>query len=113
MIKAVADKIIVQFMRATKTKGGLILPDTVTDPQGYGKVLSVGEDVKNVEVDEFLVFHPRAGMDMLINKQILKVLKYDELYGKLEDQEIKDSLSPLTVGNPEEKLVQPVSNIIQ
>jgi co-chaperonin GroES (HSP10) len=113
MIKAVADKIIVQFMRATKTKGGLILPDTVTDPQGYGKVLSVGEDVNNVEVGEFLVFHPRAGMDMLINKQILKVLKYDELYGKLEDQEIKDSLSPLTVGNPEQKLVQPVSNIIQ
>lgn len=102
MIQAVADKIIVQFMRATKTKGGLILPDQVTDPQGYGKVLSVGEDIpKKINVDDFIVFHPRAGMDMLIDGNIMKVLKYDEIYGLLQDDSIKESLSPLQIGKNE------------
>jgi co-chaperonin GroES (HSP10) len=101
-------------MRATKTKGGIHLPDSVTDPQGYGKVLSVGELVPdNIEVDQYLVFHPRAGMDMLMNTQILKVLKYDELYGILEDEEIKESLSELQLGAPdkEQRIVQPTSII--
>jgi len=106
MIQAIGDKIIVQFMRATKTKGGLHLPDQVTDPQGYGKVLTVGEEVnENIKVGDFLVFHPRGGMDMLMNKKILKVLKYDEVYGILEDQEIKDSLSPLIYGGDGESKI--------
>lgn len=106
MIQAVGDKIIVQFMRATKTKGGLILPDQVTDPQGYGKVLSVGENVPDkIKVDDFMVFHPRGGMDMLIDGSVLKVLKYDEIYGVLQNDEIKESLKPLQVGKQEESKI--------
>lgn len=104
MIQAVGDNIIVQFMRATKTKGGLFLPDQVTDPQGYGKVLSIGETVPDaVKVDDILVFHPRGGMDMLIDSSIMKVLKYDEIYGVLQNEEIKKSLTPLKVGNKEQE----------
>jgi hypothetical protein len=44
-------------------------------------------------------------MDMLMNKQILKVLKYDEIYGILEDQDIKDSLSPLIYGGERESKI--------
>jgi co-chaperonin GroES (HSP10) len=90
-------------MRATKTKGGLYLPDQVTDPQGYGEVLSLGEEVsEKIEIGAYLVFHPRAGMDMLMDGKILKVLKYDEVYGILTDQEIKSSLKPLNVGKSAE-----------
>ena len=94
MIQAVNDKIIVEVMVRTKTRGGIILPGTSQDPQGYGRVFSVGEDIKDkVVVGDYLVFHPRAGMDMNINDKILKVLKYEELYGRITDSEMSGELS--------------------
>lgn len=118
MIQAVADKIVVEIMRVTKTKGGLLLPDSAVDPQGYGRVLSVGELVKEgTDIDEgtFLVFHPRAGMDMLMEKRLLKVLKYEEIYGILLSDEIKETLEALKIGGSSEgqQIIQPVSKIIQ
>lgn len=88
-------------MKAGKTRGGLILPDNVQEPQSYGRVLSAGEivtDNTEIKEGEFLVFHPRAGMDMLLEGRLLKVLKYDELYGILQSDEIKESLEAIVVG---------------
>jgi co-chaperonin GroES (HSP10) len=105
-------------MRASKTKGGLLLPDTVKDPQGYGRVISVGEIVSeatDIKEGDFLVYHPMAGMDMLMDKRILKVLKYEELYGILQDDSIKESLDVMQIGANSEgtPIIQPVSKIIQ
>lgn len=118
MIQAVADKIVVEVMRAAKTKGGLLLPDNVKDPQGYGRVLSLGDDVANKRIKEgdILVFHPMAGMDTLMDNRIFKVLKYEELYGILQNEEIEASLEALKIGGSSEgqQLVQPVgTRIIQ
>ena len=115
MIKAVADKIVVEIMRANKTKGGLILPTNGVEPQGYGRVLSVGELVDNIEIGDYLVYHPMAGMDMVLDKQILKVLKYEELYGILLDDDIKETLEAMKIGGSTEgqQILQPVSKIIQ
>jgi co-chaperonin GroES (HSP10) len=101
MIQAVADKIIVEVMRASKTSGGLILPDNAKEPQGYGRVISAGEIVlKETEVDKgaILVFHPMAGMDIVMDKRLLKVLKFEELYGILKNEEVAGTLDPVTVG---------------
>jgi len=98
MIQAVGDKIIVEQLRATRTKGGLHLPDNTSDPQAYGRVMSYGEDITNIKIGDVLVFHPRAGMDMLVDKKFLKILKYDELYGILESEEIKQTLEALLFG---------------
>lgn len=105
MIKAVSDKIIVQMMKAEKTAGGLILPEGASEPQAYGKVLSVGEEVENITEGDFLVFFPRAGMDCLIDKDLLKVLKYEEVYGILQDETIKKSLVEITIGRKEESRI--------
>ena len=105
-------------MRANRTAGGLLLPDSAQDPQGYGRVLSAGELVTegtDIKPGDYLVFHPRAGMDMLMNKKILKVLKYEELYGILQDDGIKETLEVMQIGGSSEgqTLIQPVSKIIQ
>ena len=47
MIKALADKVMVQEMKREKSKGGLIIPDSVQEPQAYGTVLSIGEKVES------------------------------------------------------------------
>lgn len=119
MVKAVHDKIVVEILKRTKSEGGIILPENSIDPQSYGKVLSVGEEVPStIEEDSILVFHNRAGMDMLVGKKILKCLKYEEVYGELTDEEVKNALveleiSGMTEGEQQVKekssLIHPVS----
>lgn len=92
-IQAVADKIVVRILKEETTEGGLILPDNVKQvPQGYGEVVSVGEDVKKVEVGDIIAFHERGGQDILMNREVWKVLGYGEIYGILvEVVEEKDA----------------------
>lgn len=80
------------------------------DPQGYGKVLSTGENVPDtVKKGDVLVFHTRAGMDLIQKKIVLKCLKYDEIYGILEDEELIERLQPLKLEPKSEEK----SNIIK
>lgn len=67
------------------------------DAQGYGKVLSVGSAAANQEIKEgdYLVFHTRAGMDMIQDKRVLKCLKYEEVYGILHDDDLIKRLAPI------------------
>lgn len=96
MIKAVSDKIIVEFMKREITTGGIIAPENaLVDPQGYGKVISVGEEVNVIKEGDFLVFHPRAGQDMVFDSKIFKVLMYNEVYGTIEDKEFIAQFEPL------------------
>lgn len=116
-IKAAGDKIIVELMKKVATKGGLILPDgAMTEPQVYGRILTSGEDTpENMTVGTYLVFHPQAGMDMVISKQILKVLKYDiDVWAILEDEEIIEGLEIIKIGAPtnESKIVSSNSSLI-
>ena len=98
MIKAIGDKIVVREMKRMKTAGGIILPETGQDPQCFGLVISIGEDVKNVSENNVVVFHQRGGMSMVLNKELLKVIKYDEIYGVLTDDEVIECLEVVKIG---------------
>lgn len=68
------------------TEGGIVIPSNVKmEPQKYGKVLSIGEEVKNVSVGDIIVFHQSGGQTIMINGTIQKVLKNDEIYGIIRD----------------------------
>jgi len=114
MINALADKIVVEFLRTTKTETGLIIPDSAQDPQGYGRVLSVGEEVKNIKEGDVLVFHMRAGMDLILDKKVQKCLKVEEVYGILEDEELISRLEILGLETKPEasKIVKPTGGVI-
>lgn len=93
-LQAIVDKVVVQLMKREKSKGGLIIPDSVQEPQSYGVVVSIGEKVvAPLEVGDVLVFHPNAGMAMLIEGKIMKTIMENELYAIVRDKEILDSLS--------------------
>lgn len=96
MIKAIVDKVVVQDMKREKSKGGLIIPDSVQDPQSFGVVVSVGEKVEApINVGDVLVFHNNGGMTMMIDGKFFRVLMENELYGIVESKEIIDQLSLL------------------
>jgi len=96
-IEAVADKIMVEYLRKTSTSAGLLIPDMAQDPQGYGKVLSVGDLITDtpIKVGDILVFHTRAGMDLIHDKKVLKCLKIEEVWGILHDDDLVKRLEPL------------------
>ena len=111
MIRAVEDKIVTLLMRRTKSTGGIILPDTTQEPQAYGKVISVGDNAKGViNEGDIIVSHIRGGMDSVIGNKFVKVLKLEEVYGVLTDEETLSALEliELQASKPQEK-----STIIQ
>ena len=96
MIKAIGDKIVVQEMKREKSKGGLIIPDAVQEPQSFGRVVSIGDAVEGpIELDQVLVFHNNGGMAMMIEGKFYRVLMEGEVYGIVESDEIIDQLSML------------------
>jgi len=97
MIKAIEDKVVVEILRREVSAGGIILPEGAQDPQTYGKVLSVGPlaEAKGIKEDDILVCHVRGGMDSVIGYKLLKILKLDEIYGLLTDEETLGALEEI------------------
>ena len=94
-----------------KTSGGIVIPDSaVIDPQSYGRVLSVGEEVQNLDVasGDVLTFHTRGGMAAVFKGQAFRIIKYDEVYGKVTDLEIIEELDIIKMGAIEEKKESPI-----
>jgi len=85
-VKAVKDKVVVEVLKSEeKTEGGIIVPATAEkDPQGYGRVISVGEEVTTIKEGDIVLFAKFGGQDILIDRQVMKVLMYNEVYGILE-----------------------------
>ena len=86
-IQGVKDKIVCSIIQQEKkTLGGLIIPETVNrDPQITCEIISVGDEVKGLSPGDIVFCHQRAGMDMMIQEKIYKVLKYDEVYAVIRD----------------------------
>ena len=85
-VKAVKDKVVVEVLKSEeKTEGGIIVPATAEkDPQGYGRVISVGEEVTTIKEGDIVLFAKFGGQDILLDRQVMKVLMYNEVYGILE-----------------------------
>jgi chaperonin GroES len=86
-IKAINDMIIVKevIKEEEKTEAGIFIPSTIKmEPQKYGKVLSVGDQVTKILVGDTIVFHPAGGQAVIMNGEIQRVLKENEVYGILE-----------------------------
>lgn len=98
MIKAVTDKIVVHELKIEKSKGGLIIPESVQQPQAYGKVISIGEQVKApIKEGDILIFHTNGGMAMVVEGKILRCLMENELYGIIQSDEILETLTPCEI----------------
>ena len=87
-ILAINDMVIVEEMiNVNEKKTGIIIPGTVKmEPQKYGKVLSVGELVKNIKVNDVIIFHQAGGQAMFFEGVVQRVLKNNEIYGILKSE---------------------------
>ncbi len=85
---AVEDKIVVQLKsKESKTSSGIIIPETANSltPQNTGVVISAGPDVKDIKKGDSIIFHERAGMDVMLNDIVYKVIAIGEVYAIIEE----------------------------
>lgn len=84
-ITAINNHVVVEELKQEeRSENGIIIPGTVkVEPQKYGKVLSVGEEVKNIKINDIVVFHQAGGQVIMLDGIIQRVLKNDEIYGVL------------------------------
>lgn len=82
-LQAVKDKIVTEIVQEdTITPGGIVIPETARQsPHSLGKVISVGEEVKNIEIGDILMFHRHSGgQATFFEGKEIRVLGYAEIY---------------------------------
>lgn len=85
-MKVTGKKILVeQFLTSTETEGGIVLPDSSVKKVPRGKVLYIGGDVTEVEVDDVVLINDLAGLAVEINKVPLLVLLEEDVLVILEE----------------------------
>jgi co-chaperonin GroES (HSP10) len=107
MIEAKGDIVVVDQLIRGKTSSGLIVPNIVDEPQAYGRVTSVGEEVKNYKVDDVIIFHKNGGMVVVLENKLLRVLKEPEIYGILVDAKVLSTLEEANLKREDKRVVTP------
>ena len=88
-LKPLSDKVIVKRVEAeTKTKGGIVLPDTAKEKPKRGKVLAVGEGRRtdkgelvkpSVKVGDEVIFSSFAGSEITVDGDELLIMGQDDI----------------------------------
>jgi chaperonin GroES len=94
-IRPLHDRIVVQRTEeASKTKGGIIIPDTAKEKPAEGKVIAVGkgriaDDGKVVpmelKVGDRILFSKYGGHEVKIDGEEFLIMSQDDVYGVIED----------------------------
>jgi chaperonin GroES len=93
-LKPLADKILVKRVEAeTKTKSGIVLPDSAKEKPKRGKVLAVGEGKRldngeraaiDVKKGDEVIFTSYAGTELKIDGEEVLVMSVDDVLAVVE-----------------------------
>ena len=93
-IKPLADKVLIKRVEAeTKTKGGIVLPDTAKEKPRRGKIVSVGDGKLlddgsrseiQVKVGDLVLFSSYGGTEIKINGDEYLIMEESEIMAILE-----------------------------
>ena len=86
-LQGIKDKVIVEVIKEElKTAGGIIIPESARHlPQKMGRVISVGEEVKEIKEEDIIIFHQMGGQVVLLNNVEYKVLMNNEIYAVIKE----------------------------
>lgn len=79
-MKTVKDKIVVKVEIKEKTASGIIIPDSVNEKIQKGKVISIGNEVKEIVINDIVVFNKYSGVEIEIDDQKYTVLKDSDVF---------------------------------
>jgi chaperonin GroES len=93
-LKPLDDRVVIESLDAEETTaGGIILPDTAKQKPQQGKVIAVGPGKLNdkgtrmalaVKVGDTVLFGKYSGSDVEVNGKEYKILRENEILGKIK-----------------------------
>ena len=89
------DRVVVRRLdEETKTKGGIIIPDTAKEKPMQGEVIAVGPGARNekgeiqkldVQVGDRIIFGKWSGTEVKIDDEELLIMKESDIMGVIAD----------------------------
>jgi len=82
------DRVLVEAAEAeTKTASGLFIPDTAKEKPQKGKVIAVGEGVKDkpvtVKVGDHILYGKYSGTEITINGKEYLIMRNSDIFGTI------------------------------
>ena len=87
-IEPVGERLLIEPKKAeTKTKGGLVIPDTAQEKTMEGTVVAVGESSEeySFKKGEHVLYDKFAGTKVVVDDVEMLIIGYDEILAKVED----------------------------
>jgi chaperonin GroES len=79
------DRLLVERVEEpTTTASGIIIPDNAKEKPSRGKVLAIGNDVEEVNVNDIVVFGKYAGTDLVLEDNEYLVLEVSDVLGVIK-----------------------------
>ena len=88
-IKPLADRVLIEpALAEQKTAGGIIIPDTAKEKPQKGKVIAVGEGLKDkpvtVKVGDNILYGKYAGTEIKVDGEDYLIMREDDLLAIVE-----------------------------
>ncbi len=79
-LQPLADNIVAQIEEAqNKTASGLYLPEQATEKPKTAKVLNVGKEVKNIKINDRIVYKSYSATEIKIDNQDYVIVKEEDV----------------------------------
>ncbi|SFV90765.1 Heat shock protein 60 family co-chaperone GroES [hydrothermal vent metagenome] len=80
--KPLGDRLLVERVEEVNTTAsGIIIPDNAKEKPSRGKVLAIGSDVEDVNVDDVVVFGKYSGTELVLEDKEYLVLEVSDVLG--------------------------------
>ena len=82
--KPLGDRLLIQRVEeANTTASGIIMPDNAKEKPSKGKVIAVGSEVEDINVDDTVVFGKYSGNEIILNGEEYLIMESSDIFGIL------------------------------
>jgi chaperonin GroES len=80
--KPLGERLLIQREEETNTTAsGIIIPDNAKEKPSRGKVIAIGSEVEDVNIDDTVVFGKYAGNELTLDSQEYLVIEVSDILG--------------------------------
>ncbi len=94
-LKPLGDRVLIKALEAKeKTKGGIVLPDTVKEKPQEGKIVAIGEGKRgddgklipvSLKVGDKVLYGKYSGTEVTVDEEEYLIVKEDDVLGVIAD----------------------------
>ena len=82
--KPLGDRLLIQRVEeANTTASGIIIPDNAKEKPSKGKVIAVGGEVEDINVDDTVVFGKYSGNEIILDGEEYLIMESSDIFGIL------------------------------